>query len=242
MEKHAGKPLSGNYTDYFNSYALVSPSYVATLWFAPDGYHGPGLPAQELEKTTPSGNPPYERVNASNYPKLYEAIQEECAFRNIPEPAFYMDHSGGTRLGRARQEYHSVLVQPEVYDVMTKRELRALVAHEIKHLYQPDDVTPEQAREFELDCDRAAVDSTDMATIHSYVRKAAAMQIQERVPTALLRGLALAFHKICPIAAENFPFRLDQWHPSPFKRLYEMHDWSKTPHEIPRRNEACSLD
>ncbi len=207
---------------------MVSPCYIAE--------HGPGIPSCDLKKTTSSGRELYERVTAANYPKLYEAIREECAFRNVEEPAFYMDHSGKTKLGCAYKEYYAVLIQPETYDVMTKKELRALVAHEIKHLYQPDDVTPKEARAFELDCDRAAVDSTDYSTIRTYVHKAAEMQIREVIPTKPLRGLALAFHNLCPAFAENFPFRLNKWHPSPRTRMIEMRDWSLTEHEIPRRD------
>lgn len=130
-------------------------------------------------------------------------------------------------MAHARSSSYTVFVEPAAYEIFNEPELRALAAHEIKHLYQGEWPTYSECRQNELDADRAAVQSTDYETIRSYVQKAAHLKIDRMVPKPL-RKLAHYFHAAFPnLASENCWLRLDRQHPSPAKRMKEMY---KTAH------------
>lgn len=176
-----------------------------------------------------------EKVTADNYPKLYKAVQAECEFRKTEVPDFYIDKSGDCRLAYARRDAYAVFVEPAAYEVFDEKELRALAAHEIKHLYQGLDCTDNETRQNELDADRAAVESTDYTTIQSYVHKAASLMIDRMVPKPL-QSLAHKFHETFPnFASEYFFVRIDSEHPSPATRMRAMRNQEKSlqnSHEI----------
>ena len=235
---------NNDYKSYFNSYAHKSPSRIQFV--EETGYENPGYPEEWLEEWKNKGIF-YEPVTAENYPKLHKALLEECRFRNIDIPACYIDHSKNTRLGRAVSTFYAFLVEPAAYEIMTQKELRALVAHEIKHLYQThDDETPEQSCEHELDCDRAAVQSTDYKTILSYVRKAADIHLKREIaeggPTTqmLKYRLGLLANKVFPrFTAEHYNKQLNEWHPPPAARMRAMREWEKQLKEdLPSLNNA----
>ena len=203
-----------DFSSYFGSYARQSPA--RAVFISETGIKTPGFTEEE------AGERRYETVTPVNYPKLYEALKEECEFRGVEMPACYIDHTGGTRLGCAFHARYYILIEPAAYEIFDKKELRALCAHEIKHLYQSPSETPEESRANELDSDRAAVTSTDYATIRSYVHKAIELQISQKLP-AFLQPLALAFHHTFPnFAAEKCFVRIDSSHPSPATRMRAM--------------------
>ena len=168
-----------------------------------------------------------KELNQQDFPKIWTALREECAFRQILMPSCYIDDSGNTRLGRALQNQNTLFVEPDVEHVFTPKEIRSLVAHEIRHLYQ-DRNTLNTSHKREYDSDRAAIESTDYATVLSYVDKAITMMIDKMVPTKILRGFVKAVHETFPgVIAENFYIPLDRWHPSPGSRLYAMRQVAK---------------
>lgn len=229
--------MSG-YRDFFNSYARKSPTreeFVAKTGLIDPGYSEDALEIFEIEE----GKEIYIRANAKNYPKLYEAVQAECKFREIDEPAFYIDHSGVCRLGHAKRSLYAVFIEPDAYEKFDKDELRALVAHEIKHLFQSDETPMDES---EYDADRAAVSSTSYDTIRSYVHKSIELQILQNIPNGLFKSLLLKFHAIFPnFIGENmwvaidpretdlFKLRIrrDHFHPSPASRMRAMRKWEK---------------
>lgn len=178
-----------------------------------------------------NGSKMFVRANADNYPKLYKAVVEECEFRGIPLVPCYIDLTGNTRLGRALSAIHSFLVEENAYNLFSKEELRALAAHEIKHLYQKSPYNEEESRLNEYDCDRSAVESTSYKTIQSYTHKAASMLILDKLPKPIAK-LAHVFHKTFPnFVAENcWVMLLDKWHPSPAHRMKAMREHEKTLH------------
>jgi len=157
---------------YFNSYAEKSPARLDFI--AQTNFKNAGYTAEFLKE-----NPQLILVDQNNYPTLHEALIEECQYRNIDIPACYIDLHW-KRLGVAYGAHYAIHIQSEVADTFTKNELRALIAHETKHLYQHPSETPEESCLNEYDCDRAAVESTDYETIRSYVHKAMLLQIEQR--------------------------------------------------------------
>jgi len=205
--------MSQNFSNYFNSYQNRSPQWTERVHKT--GNATPGLDA-ESEKL-------YERVTEKTYPKLYHALKAECEFRGVDIPACYVDRSGKTRLGRALQEDYTLLIDAKSNGIFNDKEMRALMAHELKHLYQGAIETTQQSIEAEYDSDRAAVGSTDFDTIRSYVDKAIHMMIDEKVPSSVLRKFAHAIHDTFPGAiAQSVIVQIDQWHPSPASRMRAM--------------------
>lgn len=66
----------------------------------------------------------------------------------------------------------SIVIAEDVYDSLTDDELKALAAHEIKHLYQGDKVFPIVCNHrHEYDADRASVNGTNLETALSSQRQ-----------------------------------------------------------------------
>lgn len=219
---------------FFNSYARISPS--RTEYLAEAGaYAQPGYSADYLARQRFSdGSPMLDRVTPDNYPKLYAALEEESRFRKVDMPACYIDKSGYCTLAHAIPAHYVIHVQPEAYNMYTQRELRALVAHELKHLYQKDPENDKESRLNEFDSDRAAVESTDYKTIRTYVSKAASLMIKEVVPEKL-QGITSKFYNLMPnIIAENFYIPLDKAHPSPGARMQAMRQHEKSLKNAPQ--------
>ena len=200
---------------YLDSYERRAPSWVQRVQTTGNSVPGLGKKTQAH----------LERVTSQNYLKIYNALKEEAEFRNVEMPACYVDHSGYTRLGRACREDYTIIVEETSNRVFNEREMRALIAHELKHLYQPDYELPKESVIAEYDSDRAAIDSTDYDTVRSYVDKAIHMMIDETVPLPIFRSMAHKIHSAFPgVIAENFMIKLDKWHPSPADRMKAMRD------------------
>jgi hypothetical protein len=213
--------MTPEFKNYLDSYEHRSSAWVERVQRT--GNDVPGLDPQR-EK-------PYERVTEQNYPKIYKALEEECAFRRVEMPACYVDATGETRLGRALQEDYTLLIDKRSNDMFSDGEMRALMAHELKHLYQGKIETTEQSIAAEYDSDRAAVTSTDYATIKSYVDKAIHMMIDDNVPTGVLRKFVHGVHHTFPgLIAENFMIQIDEYHPSPANRMRAMREEYRKSH------------
>lgn len=234
--------MSADFSEYFDSYARVSPGWQAYLEVCSkqgidpvSGYFPNEIPVNQ------DGFPQLIAVTSVNYPKLYEALREECAFRGVDMPACYVDVSGNTRLGRANTDRYLFTVEDKAYEMFSKKELRALCAHELKHLYQPNYDTPEESCLAEYDCDRAAVESVGFGTILTYVAKVGATTLEKNFndfsarsrarlnrvfslpdsqPQDLTKNLAGQWSVAC--IAE------DDYHPHPAKRLWAMWRHSRT--------------
>ncbi len=187
------------------------------------GNNAPGFDAERKKL--------YEPVTEQNYPKIYNALKAECAFRGFEMPACYVDHTGETRLGRAFYEDYTVLIDKKSDEIFNEGEMRALMAHELKHLYQAASQTTQQSKMAEYDSDRAAIGSTDYVTVRSYVDKAIDMMIDEKVPTSILRGFVHGIHHPYPgLIAENFFLPLDRYHASPESRMSAMREAERNKH------------
>lgn len=211
-----------DFTTYLNSYEKRSPSWVERV--QKTGSATPGF-SKENEKLWDVGN---SKLSEETNPKTYQALKDECEFRGVEMPACYIDDSGWTVLGRAFSEDYSLLIDSRAEDMFTPNELRALMAHELKHLYQPDFETSKDSHIAEFDSDRAAIESTDYDTIRSYVDKAIGMMIDEKVPIPAFRKLAHKIHETFPgLIAESFTIETDKWHPSSAERMSAMRGYAQ---------------
>ena len=177
-----------------------------------------------------SGTPRFIAVTKENFPKLYEALTEECEFRGIERPACFIDtESEVYPLAYARGELEAIFITPKTYEIMNKDELRAVVAHEVKHLYSGLAKSNKELRLIEKDCDRAAVESTSYKTVQSYVDKAMAIMVETKVPLPVFSKFVKRFNRSFPsLIAENFWIPLDVEHPSPARRMQEKRQHEKT--------------
>jgi len=213
---------------YFNSHARLSPLRAAFL--KNNARREPGYNDTYVANTTaPDGGPGLVPVTANNYPRLYAALKAECTFRGVAMPACYVDRLGGPLyLGMAHPDIYAIRVQEAAYNLFDADELRALIAHELKHMYQGKSETAYGARLNELDADRAAVQSIGYAVIRRYVHKVAAAQAT--ILPQSLRGAFLKFHRTFPnLLAEHVWLRTDKHHPSPARRMKEMRREAKKP-------------
>lgn len=160
----------------------------------------------------------YEEVTPENYPDLYDAVTEECEFRGIERPGCYVSDNPDVKLGRANPSLYEIYIEPVACKIFNKKELRALVAHEIKHLYQGKPLNYQRTMKSELDCDRAAVESTDLETLKSYVDKVAHYAIDRKVPKILRRFVHGLYDTYPDFILENAIYPLDRYHPSPADR------------------------
>lgn len=201
------------FEDYFDSYANRSPWWLERV--ADSGDTTPGL-SEELAAD-------YERVTAQNYPKIFEALRKECEFRGVEMPACYVDSSGETRLGRALPAYYTLLIDKRSDNMFDPDEMRALIAHEVKHLYQGKITTNKLSIAAEYDSDRAAVSSTSYETIKSYVDKSIHMMIEDKVPTRILQSFIRRVHQAFPgLIANSVMVQIDSSHPAPADRMLAM--------------------
>ncbi len=201
------------FSKYFDSYENRSPLWVERV--RGTGDNTPGIRREEW--------PSCEQVTQSTHPKMYGALIDECAYRCVELPMLYVDHSGQTRLARALPREYSILVDRRTETVFNQGEARALVAHELKHLYQGEIETVQQSFAAEYDSDRAAVRSTDYLTISMYVHKTIHLMIDDKIPTPAIRKLLHAINNTFRgTVAEVFVFQLDKWHPSPARRMKAM--------------------
>jgi len=210
---------------YFGSYERKSPERIkyVTETGIPENLTGfsDTLLKQEVNS---KGNPYYIEVKEHNYPKLYEALTEECIFRGIDRPACYIStENENFNLAFAIPKLEAIFFTPETYEKMNKIELRAAVAHEVKHLYSGIATSNEENRMVEKDCDRASIQSTSYKTVQSYIHKAVSIMINKKVPIPVFRNLIQQVHESFPnMIAENFWLRLGENHPSPAERMKTM--------------------
>ena len=166
-----------------------------------------------------------EPVTPDNFPLIYNALAAECSSRGVEMPACYVDHAPEQlSLGRADSWNYTIIVDTQAQAAFNPDEMRALLAHELKHLYQAPVESKKQNRESELDADRAAVEAVGYDTIRTYVDKAATLAI-EHDPTLpdTLKGIAHKIHQALPDNfAEKFILRAPSNYPSPATRMRTM--------------------
>lgn len=216
---------------YFGSYERKSPARIEFVQKMEIEESNKGFPDWYIEKTLNAKKQPrFIEVRANNYPKLHEALTEECQFRAIDHPACYIDtESKNFPLAYARSDIETIFFTPETYEKMNKDELRAAIAHEVKHLYSGVAQSDKEKREIEKDCDRASIESTNYKTVQSYVDKAMAIMVDKKIPIPIFGQFLQRFNKIFPSAiAENCWIPLDSKHPSPAERMQEMRNHEKS--------------
>ncbi len=225
---------------YFGSYAKVAPAWAEFVKHCDEkGMKAmPGFRSEDLnEWKNKDGSPQLIEVNEQNYPKIYKALHEECEFRKIPVPACYVNTSGKGGGGSAWQDFYAISIEEFFYDFCNERELRWIVAHEIKHLYHPQYKTPEEACLAEDDCDRAGVEAAGYEAAVSYFQKLTAFKlgskigISPRVVHAVLPAF-LSSHFPVAISANNtnlarLHIARDPLHPSPLHRMRAMYEHSQ---------------
>ncbi len=215
---------------YFGSYERKSPKRIEYVTKIGMSESLTGFSDTFLKEELDSKNKPlYVEVKVDNYPKLYEALTEECEFRGIDRPACYIDkESKDFTLAYAVPHLEAVFFTPELYEKMNKDELRAAVAHEVKHLYSGIAKSDKEKCEIEKDCDRASIESTSYKTVQSYVDKAMAIMVDKKIPVPIFGQFLRRFNQIFPSAiAENCWIPLDSKHPSPAERMQVMRNHEK---------------
>lgn len=228
-------------SDYFGTYAHVAPSWgdFVEKCMANGGSPVAGFHPDLLEDSkNQDGSPMFIEVGQENFPRLYQATVDECNFRNIPMPAVYVDTTGEGSGGRAFRNIYAFHVERDLIPFLTDKELRWIVAHEVKHLHQCDYETPEESLLAEDDCDKAAVESTDYKTAVSFFQKLAAFKIGYKTgvsPTVLNTVLPafLTSHFPLSVSANEttlLPPRLakDEWHRSPLARMGVMKEHTQS--------------
>jgi hypothetical protein len=196
----------------------------------------------------------FEVVTPENYPDLYGVVTEECELRGIERPRCYVTDNPNVKLGKAAPSLYEIYIKPLACKISTKKELRGLVAHEIKHLYQGKTgninlfskkelfglnlkgiirhyqiqlMRHARHMEAEFDCDRSVVESTDLETARSFIDKAIHQFIDEKVPTKMLREFLHRFYDSHPdFILENAIYPLDKYHPSPAARWLNIKEHS----------------
>jgi hypothetical protein len=207
---------------YFNSYNRISPARAAFV--NGGGWEKAGFSPDELESfKNKDGSTEYIEVNQTNFPNLHKAVTDEALMRGIEPPACYIDTSGQTRLGYSIAERYAIFVEEAFYHRCNERELRALVAHETKHLFQKPSANFFESQLNEYDCDTAAVCSTTYSTIQSYVHKGATHVAEKMVHVPILTKLGMKIHEKYPnLLGEWFILNTNRYHPSPASRMWAM--------------------
>ena len=158
------------FSSYFGSYAHANP-----VWseFVEDCETRGKIawPGYEPEQQESLG---LVEVTSENYPKIYSALVKECEFRDISMPACYVDPTGNTDVGWATRENYTVAINESLHDICTEEELRWLIAHEVKHLFQATSDDLDECKLAEIDADKCAVESTSFQTAESFKHKAEA--------------------------------------------------------------------
>ena len=178
-----------------------------------------------------------EPVSQENHPRIYQALKKECEFRGVEIPACYCDPSGRTKLGMGNPYHYTVVIDARCEEIFSDKELRALSAHELKHLYQntmppmnkygiPKAGFLAHIKQHEFDSDRAAVSSTDYETIQSFIDKSVHEMIDRLFPT--LTPIRNGLHNLAtPNFAERFPLQTSPFHPSPKDRMRAMREYTE---------------
>lgn len=216
------------FSDYYNSYERASPSWRKRVRKNPNV--APGFSKNSLDLKDDQGDPYYYPVTEEKYPVLYKVLKQECDFRKVPMPACYVDFTFSTKLGAAYSKSHTILIDPLVLSLLDEKELHALVAHELKHLYQKSGKNKSEYHAQEYDSDRAAVESTDLRTVKSFIRKGIQHLISERLGpyetvSSFINAMIDTFPFIADFVARNF-FIESEHHPSPGKRIRAMEEYS----------------
>lgn len=143
------------------------------------------MPADLLAECNHEGHPLYIRSDENKYSRLHDATLAVSDKFGIRPPASYIDTQNQT-YGEVSIPDESVIVAEDVYEALNSDELEALVAHEIKHIYQGLRLTPIGMRWAEYDADRASVAATDSHTTISFHRKLDQVRVA-RIPDANIR-------------------------------------------------------
>ncbi len=204
--------ISEEFKSYFDSYARASPLRGRS----------------DVDLIVPNVSGSLMLATENNYGRAYNQLKLEAEYRGVDVPNLFIDESDIVRLGCADSHAYAIVLQRKAYEAFDDQELRAFMAHELKHLYQMPDTTYEESRANEYDCDRAAVESVGYPVIQSYVSKAVFLQAERVLPKPLC-GLVQKFNTAFPnLISENFVFRLDPYHPSPAARMKAMREHEAT--------------
>lgn len=75
------------------------------------------------------------RVNKTNFPTLYNALEEACEILNIQKlPSFYIDWSYGINAFTAGIENPILVINSGCVDLLTEDELLFIIGHELGHI------------------------------------------------------------------------------------------------------------
>ncbi len=189
------------------------------------------------------------RVNEHNFPKIYKAAVEVAKSKGVPIPAIYANNTKNFTAGLATRDAYTIEIREGFEDRMTLEEMKWLMTHELKHLYQGDNDTFEESCMQEHDSNRAAVAEVGYKTTLSFFHKYIQFVVEEKMPSGKLKNMILKMHERFPnLAAEHFPFSIDynesdfarlkivkdKFHPSLRDSMKEMRRHEKQLEEIPQ--------
>ena len=75
------------------------------------------LPDEFEKRKDEQGNHTLTEVTKDNSPKIYNALIDECNFRNIPIPACYVDKAKNQRGGEAFPYVHAIAIDSTQVDL-----------------------------------------------------------------------------------------------------------------------------
>ena len=140
----------------------------------------PGLSKREMKQSGIDGRPVYVRATQNEYPRLHQAVEEVAALFQIDVPAAYIQTDNRV-LAMADPAKESIWLAEDIYDALSDSELKAVVAHEMKHIYHPLVIRSSAKKQLEFDADQAAVAATDPQTVINVLHKIERVMVR-RIP------------------------------------------------------------
>lgn len=220
---------------YFNSYAKVAPQWAKFV----HEQHAKGRPAFsgfDLDETNikEDGTPELIEITADNYPQIYRQLHEECDLRDVYAPTCYVDTTGRLSGGQAYPGAYAIAIDDDLQEISSEKELRWLIAHELKHLYQADSDNLDDIKKLEDDADRSGVESVGIDVAKSMLYKMAVVKISNQtgisakfldkcLPKSLITGFPFAIDSR-ETELSKFKIVKDIYHPSFPERLNAMQE------------------
>lgn len=219
--------LTTEFTSYFNSYAKRNPLSLPMF-------------SQESGALTVRGRKrlaqePLIDMRGAAAKRLSDALLSECAEHDISIPIMLAVPSDQPdSFATALQDLYSLAFNPTLSRIFSDVELRAMVAHEVKHLYQDTAKTVEERYATEFDADRAMVRAVGYEAAAGFLIKLFAFKdLQQKMPlkkAELLDFLKHGKHEktYTPDLVSAYVYDSSDFHPSTGDRLQALEEYART--------------
>ena len=216
--------ISDDFKSYFGSYAKISPLRLCKMKAAEDGpeigYNGEIIEQPDVPYCNPDL---FVEMDRQKHERVYRLLEEECALRGVECPRLFEDVKRTVGVAFNFPGLYAISLSSSELEVSSDAELRSLLAHEVKHLYQDIGSTPEEKRAAELDADRAAVESAGYEANLSFMMRIVESRIEQSSKLWVFKGLVQKLNEMYPRQfAEHYYFDRNENYPSMAQRLREM--------------------